>query len=53
MFFPRGLAIAEAGWSQMEQRSWESFKERLIPNLQSLMLSGVSFRVPFEIFPRK
>ena len=53
MFFPRGLAIAEAGWSNMEQRSWESFKERLIPNLQSLMLSGVSFRVPFEIFPRK
>ena len=53
MFFPRGLAIAEAGWCQMEQRSWESFKERLVPNLQSLMLSGVSFRVPFEIFPRK
>ena len=53
MFFPRGLAIAEAGWSNMEQRSWESFKERIIPNLQSLMLSGVSFRVPFEIYPRK
>ena len=53
MFFPRGLAIAEAGWSQMEQRSWESFKQRIQPNLHDLMCSGVSFRVPFEIFPRR
>ncbi len=53
MFFPRGLAIAEAGWSLMSRRSWESFKERLMPNLDDLMRSGVSFRVPFEIMPRK
>ncbi len=53
MFFPRGLAIAEAGWSNMQQRSWESFKERILPNLNDLMRSGVSFRVPFEISPRK
>ncbi|MBQ5730012.1 MAG: beta-N-acetylhexosaminidase [Bacteroidaceae bacterium] len=53
MFFPRGLAIAEAGWSRMEQRSWDSFKKRLMPNLDDLMRSGVSFRVPFEISPRK
>ncbi len=53
MFFPRGLAIAEAGWSTMQQRSWESFKKRLLPNLDDLMRSGVSFRVPFEISPRK
>ncbi|MBR2301330.1 MAG: beta-N-acetylhexosaminidase [Bacteroidaceae bacterium] len=53
MFFPRGIAIAEAGWSTMEQRNWESFKERLIPNLNDLMQRGVSFRVPFEIYPRK
>lgn len=53
MFFPRGLAIAEAGWSVMEQRSWDSFKERMLPNLDALMRSGVSFRVPFEVSPRK
>ena len=50
MFFPRGLAIAEAAWSSMEQRSWESFKERLLPNLTNLMKQGISFRVPFEIY---
>lgn len=49
MFFPRGLAIAEAGWSRMEQRDWTSFKQRLYPNLTNLMKQGVSFRVPFEI----
>ncbi len=53
MFFPRGLAIAEAGWSPMSSRSWEGFKERMMPNLDDLMRSGVSFRVPFEIMPRK
>ncbi len=53
MFFPRGLAIAEAGWSIMQQRSWEGFKKRLMPNLNDLMRSGVSFRVPFEILPRR
>lgn len=53
MFFPRGLAIAEAGWSVMEQRSWDSFKSRLYPNLSDLMQRGVSFRVPFEIGTRK
>ena len=53
MFFPRGLAIAEAAWSEMEQRSWDSFVERLYPNLNDLMRRGVSFRVPFEIGRRK
>lgn len=49
MAFPRALALAEAGWSQMDNRDWESFKERMYPNLYDLMRSGVSFRVPFEI----
>lgn len=53
MFFPRGLAIAEAGWSEMEQRSWEGFVNRLYPNLNDLMQRGVSFRVPFEVGTRK
>lgn len=53
MTFPRGMAIAEAGWSNMEQRSWESFKERIYPNIMDMMKSGVSVRVPFEIIDRK
>lgn len=53
MFFPRGLAIAEAAWSEMEVRDWDSFKKRMYPNLEELMRRGVSFRVPFEITDRQ
>lgn len=53
MAFPRALALAEAGWTEMSQREWESFKERIFPNLTDLMKSGVSFRVPFEIIKHK
>ena len=53
MTFPRAMAIAEAGWSNMEQRSWESFKQRIYPNIMDMMKSGVSVRVPFEIIDRK
>ena len=49
MTYPRGLALAEAGWTQMEYRNWDSFKERMYPNLTYLMKRGVSIRVPFEI----
>lgn len=49
MTYPRGLALAEAGWTQMEHRSWKSFKERMYPNLMYLMKNGVSLRVPFEV----
>lgn len=52
MTYPRGMAIAEAGWSAMEHRSWDSFKERIYPNIVELMKSGVSVRVPFEIIGR-
>lgn len=52
MTYPRGLALAEAGWTQMEHRDWDSFKERMYPNLMNLMKDGVSVRVPFEIVPR-
>ena len=53
MTFPRGLALAEAGWTQMEHRDWESFKQRMYPNLMYLMKKGVSVRVPFEVVKRK
>ncbi|MCH5232315.1 MAG: beta-N-acetylhexosaminidase [Muribaculaceae bacterium] len=49
MAFPRALALAEAGWTNMDNREWDSFKQRMYPNLYDLMKSGVSFRVPFEI----
>lgn len=52
MAFPRALALAEAGWSEAPCRSWESFKQRLLPNINDLIKSGVSLRVPFEIFRR-
>lgn len=53
MTYPRGLALAEAGWTQMEHRDWESFKQRMYPNLTNLIQQGVSVRVPFEIVKRK
>lgn len=53
MMYPRGMAIAEAGWTNMERRSWESFKERIYPNIMEMMKEGVSVRVPFEIAERR
>ena len=53
MAYPRALALAEAGWTQMKYRNWESFKQRLYPNLTNMMKKGVSIRVPFEIVDRQ
>lgn len=53
MAFPRAMAIAEAGWSNMQQRSWESFKQRIYPNITEMMKDGISVRIPFEIVERK
>ena len=53
MAFPRALALAEAGWSEMEQRDWQSFKTRMFANLSDLMRCGVSVRVPFEVVDRQ
>ena len=53
MAFPRAMAIAESGWSNMEQRSWESFKQRIYPNITQMMKDGISVRVPFEIVERE
>ena len=55
LMLPRLAAVAEAGWTQMEHRDWESFKKRMYPNLSELMKRGVSVRVPFEIvrYPQK
>ena len=53
MAFPRAFALAEAGWTELEKRDWNSFKIRMYPNLTDLMKCGVSVRVPFEIVERK
>ena len=53
MAFPRAFALAEAGWTHMEHRDWQSFKTRMYPNLSDLMQSGVSVRVPFEVAGRR
>lgn len=53
MAYPRAFALAEAGWTQMKIRDWESFKQRLYPNLNNLMKRGVSVRAPFEIADRR
>jgi hexosaminidase len=53
MAFPRALALAEAGWTEMPRRDWESFVTRMYPNLTDLMKCGVSVRIPYEIVKRK
>lgn len=53
MTFPRAFALAEAGWTELAHRDWQSFKVRMFPNLTDLMKCGVSVRVPFEIVERK
>ena len=53
MAFPRAFALAEAGWTEMPQRDWESFVARMYPNISDLMRCGVSVRIPYEIVKRK
>lgn len=53
MTYPRAFAMIEAGWTEMENRSWESFKKRIYPNILQLMKRGVSVRAPFEIANEK
>ena len=49
MTYPRAIALAEAGWSTPDNRSWDSFKTRIHPILSDMMHRGIPFRVPFEI----
>jgi len=49
MTYPRAFALSEAGWTDMEHRNWNSFRQRLYPNLLDLIKCGVSVRAPFEI----
>ncbi|WP_341215998.1 beta-N-acetylhexosaminidase [uncultured Wocania sp.] len=53
MTFPRAMALVEAGWTQMENREWNSFKSRLKSNLKLLEQKGINFREPKELLEDK
>ena len=45
--YPRAIALAEAGWSQQENRSWESFLQRMRPLANDMMRRGISFSMEY------
>ena len=49
MTYPRALALSEVGWTQMPQRSWKTFVDRLEGQLSYLWHQGVNYRVPVEL----
>lgn len=50
MTFPRAFALSEAGWSVMENRSWDNFSRKIDKNLMFLLERGVNFRPPIELY---
>lgn len=56
MAFPRGIAIAENGWTANEQKDYDDFADRLADQLQRLDVMNVNyakhiFDVDYEIAP--
>jgi hexosaminidase len=49
MAFPRMLAIAEAVWTQKENRNYKDFYDRMLATLPRLDKQGVNFRIPEPI----
>lgn len=45
--YPRAIALAEAGWSQQKNRSWESFLQRMRPLANDMMRRGISFSMEY------
>ena len=45
--YPRSIALAEAGWSQQQNRSWESFIKRMSPLAKDMMRRGVTFSMEY------
>ena len=43
MTFPRIAAIAEAGWTAKERRSWDGFKARLNAQFERYQRAGINF----------
>lgn len=49
MAFPRMLAMAEAVWSQKDNRNYKDFYDRMLATLPRLEKQGVNFRIPEPI----
>ena len=45
--YPRAIALAEAGWSQQANRSWEGFVKRMKPLANDMMRRGVTFSMEY------
>lgn len=45
--YPRALALAEVGWSQQKNRSWNGFLGRLKPTLKDMMRRGITFSMEY------
>jgi len=43
MAFPRGIAIAEIGWSQKADRNWDDFSRRLQNQLDRFDIMGINY----------
>jgi hexosaminidase len=43
MSFPRAAAIAEIGWSQPQNKNWESFKQRLEKQYKRYANAGINY----------
>lgn len=46
--YPRALALAEAGWSRPDRRSWPDFLQRLRPVAADMMRRGLSLSLRWE-----
>jgi hexosaminidase len=53
MTYPRLPAIAEVGWSAVDRRDWESFRQRVAAHAPRWTLRGAAFyrspQIPWEI----
>ncbi|MDN5202248.1 beta-N-acetylhexosaminidase [Fulvivirgaceae bacterium BMA10] len=50
MTFPRALALSEAGWSVMRNRSWQNFSLKIKQHLNFLLERGINYRPPTELY---
>jgi len=48
MFFPRASAVAEIGWSRKEDRNFDGFVDRLVPQMKRMQ--GLGLNAAFSAF---
>lgn len=54
MLYPRAIALAEVAWTQQENKSWDSFHERILQIIPQMQAKGYNpFDVSKEIGNRK